>query len=92
MPPLPASIYGFSYMYDRTAAIGLLDAKPQTFGSVPMSLEAISEAGDVGARARLRVRVRLRLRARVRVRAFCPAGKAVCALDAELTLALTPAA
>ena len=45
MPPLPASLYGFSYMYDRTAAIGLLDGKPQTFGSVPMSIEAISEAG-----------------------------------------------
>lgn len=45
MPPLPASIYGFSYMYDRTAAIGLLDSKPQTFGSVPMTIEAIAEAG-----------------------------------------------
>ena len=35
--------------YDRTAAIGLLDSKPQTFGSVPMTIEAISEAGACGA-------------------------------------------
>jgi len=45
MPPLPASVYGFSYMYDRTAAVGLLDGTPRQFGSVPMSIEAISEAG-----------------------------------------------
>eukprot|EP00908_Phaeocystis_cordata_P015586 Transcript_26740.p1 GENE.Transcript_26740~~Transcript_26740.p1 ORF type:complete len:511 (+),score=190.37 Transcript_26740:162-1535(+) len=45
MPPLPASVYGFSYMYDRTAAIGLLDEHPQQFGSVQMSMEQIVAAG-----------------------------------------------
>lgn len=44
-PPLPGHFYGFSYMYDRTAAIGLLDSKPQVFGSAEMSIEQIAEAG-----------------------------------------------
>lgn len=46
-PPLPANFYGFSYMYDRTAAIGLLDSNPQVFGSAQMSIDQIAEAGKV---------------------------------------------
>ena len=43
-PQLPKSFYGFSYMFDRTAAIGLLDSKPTTFGSARMSREDIEHA------------------------------------------------
>ena len=46
MPPLPTTFYGFSYMYDRTAAIGLLDGKPLQFGSAQMSIDQISAAGE----------------------------------------------
>ena len=31
-PPLTQTFYGFSYMYDRTTAIGLLDGVPKVFG------------------------------------------------------------
>ena len=45
-PPLPPVFYGFSYMYDRTAAIGLLDGKPAVFGTQQMTTEAIAAAGE----------------------------------------------
>ena len=45
-PKLPSNFYGFSYMYDRTAAIGLLDGKPLQFGSAQMSIDQISAAGE----------------------------------------------
>ncbi|EOD28131.1 hypothetical protein EMIHUDRAFT_235054 [Emiliania huxleyi CCMP1516] len=35
---------GFSYMFDRTAAIGLLDQKPVTFGAAEMSRDDIERA------------------------------------------------
>ena len=44
-PPLPAVVYGFSYMYDRTAAIGLLDRKPAVFGEQSMSAADIEGGG-----------------------------------------------
>jgi len=44
-PPLPDSVYGFSYMYDRTAAIGLLDKQPAVFGEQSMSAVDIEAAG-----------------------------------------------
>jgi len=44
-PALPKTLYGFSYLYDRTAAIGLLDGKLQTFGSQQMSIADIERAG-----------------------------------------------
>jgi len=44
-PALPATFYGFSYLYDRTAAIGLLDGKPAQFGSVPASRSDIDHHG-----------------------------------------------
>ena len=44
-PKLPATFYGFSYLYDRTAAIGLLDGKMQAFGEQRMSLADIERAG-----------------------------------------------
>jgi len=43
-PPLPKRFYGFSYMFDRTAAIGLLDQKPVTFGAAEMSRDDIERA------------------------------------------------
>ena len=43
-PPLPSSFYGFSYLFDRTAAIGLLDGKPTTFGSAKMTRDDIEHA------------------------------------------------
>jgi hypothetical protein len=43
-PKLPKTFYGFSYLDDRTAAIGLLDGKPSTFGSVRMSRDDIEHA------------------------------------------------
>ena len=44
-PKLPGRVYGFSYLYDRTAAIGLLDGKMQTFGEQQMSIALIERAG-----------------------------------------------
>ena len=44
-PQLPQTFYGFSYLYDRTAAIGLLDGKQQQFGSQQMSVADIERAG-----------------------------------------------
>ena len=44
-PPLTAQFYGFSYLYDRTAAIGLLDGQPAQFGSAPMSRADIDVKG-----------------------------------------------
>ena len=44
-PALPKTFYGFSYLYDRTAAIGLLDGKQQPFGEQQMSLAEIERAG-----------------------------------------------
>jgi len=43
-PQLPKSFYGFSYMYDRTKAIGLLDGKPEVYGSASMSRDDIENA------------------------------------------------
>lgn len=43
-PPLPNSIFGFSYLYDRTRAIGLLDSDAQPFGAQNMSVEDIRKA------------------------------------------------
>ena len=45
-PALPASFNGFSYMYDRTTAIGLLDGVPKQFGSQVMSQQDIAHAGE----------------------------------------------
>ena len=36
-PPLTETFYGFSYMYDRTTAIGLLDGVPKVFGEQAIS-------------------------------------------------------
>ena len=44
-PKLPATFYGFSYLYDRTAAIGLLDGKMQAFGEQRMTIADIERAG-----------------------------------------------
>jgi len=44
-PALPRTLYGFSYLYDRTAAIGLLDGNQQTFGSQRMSVADIERSG-----------------------------------------------
>ena len=46
-PKLADRFYGFSYMYDRTAAIGLLDGQPRQFGSVAMSYNDIAAAGQL---------------------------------------------
>mmetsp|Transcript_26684 Transcript_26684/g.64355 ORF Transcript_26684/g.64355 Transcript_26684/m.64355 type:complete len:455 (-) Transcript_26684:374-1738(-) len=46
-PKLPADFKAFSYMYDRTAAIGLLDGVPKQLGSQVMSQEDIVHAGEV---------------------------------------------
>jgi len=43
-PRLPKTFYGFSYMYDRTKAIGLLDGKPEQFGTATMSRDDIERA------------------------------------------------
>jgi len=45
-PELPAEFKGFSYMYDRTTAIGLLDGVPKQFGSQAMSQADIAQAGE----------------------------------------------
>ena len=44
-PALPSTFYGFSYLYDRTAAIGLLDHNMQQFGEQKMSIADIERAG-----------------------------------------------
>ena len=45
-PELPSDFKGFSYMYDRTTAIGLLDGVPKQFGSQVMSQADIAQAGE----------------------------------------------
>lgn len=43
-PELPADIFGFSYLYDRTRAIGLLDGVIETFGTQHMTINDIERA------------------------------------------------
>jgi hypothetical protein len=43
-PDLPAQIFGFSYLFDRTRAIGLLDGVAEIFGTQTMSVEDIERA------------------------------------------------
>lgn len=43
-PKLPDKVVAFSYFYDRTAAIGLIDSKPKIYGRQEHSVAAISEA------------------------------------------------
>jgi hypothetical protein len=45
-PALPPVVYGFSYVYDRTAAIGLLDGKPAVYGSQTATLAQLERAGS----------------------------------------------
>lgn len=45
-PALPSSLFGFSYLYDRTSAIGLLGGAPQVFGVHTMSLEEVQRAAE----------------------------------------------
>lgn len=45
-PKLTSDFTGFSYMYDRTEAIGLLDGVPKQFGSRLMSQQEIVDAGE----------------------------------------------
>lgn len=40
-PPLTGDFVGFSYMYDRTKAIGLLDDSPQMYGEQKMTIPQI---------------------------------------------------
>ena len=42
---LPQTLYGFSYLYDRTAAIGLFDGKPAKYGATTKTLADINRAG-----------------------------------------------
>lgn len=44
-PKLPTTFYGFSYLYDRVAAIGLLDGKPAVYGSQVTTRADIERAG-----------------------------------------------
>ena len=44
-PALPKTFYGFSYLYDRVAAIGLLDGKPAQYGSQVVTLSELEKAG-----------------------------------------------
>eukprot|EP00929_Paragymnodinium_shiwhaense_P120819 TRINITY_DN92883_c0_g1_i1.p1 TRINITY_DN92883_c0_g1~~TRINITY_DN92883_c0_g1_i1.p1 ORF type:complete len:446 (-),score=70.22 TRINITY_DN92883_c0_g1_i1:32-1369(-) len=44
-PALPTNIFGFSYLYDRTGGIGLLDGDVQEFGVRNMTIDGIREAG-----------------------------------------------
>lgn len=44
---MPSTFHGFSYLYDRTGAIGLLDDKPATFGSQRMSGDDISDRAKI---------------------------------------------
>lgn len=43
-PELPSAIFGFSYLFDRTRAIGLLDGQVEMFGTQAMTLHDIHEA------------------------------------------------
>jgi len=43
-PALPKTIVGFSYLYDRTKAIGLIDEDPQEFGVSTVSVNDIWSA------------------------------------------------
>lgn len=43
---LPVRIFGFSYLYDRTSAIGLLDGKVQEFGIQSMTIQDIEKAAE----------------------------------------------
>jgi len=43
-PPMPASILGFSYIYDRTRGVGLLDGDCQLFGNQTASVAQLREA------------------------------------------------
>ena len=45
-PPLPAKMYGFSYLYDRTAAIGLLDGHPNEFGEQRVRIRELEHATE----------------------------------------------
>merc|ERR1712232_1501769 len=45
-PPLPASIFGFSYLFDRTRAIGLLDGAIETYGTQNMTINDIEQAAQ----------------------------------------------
>jgi hypothetical protein len=45
-PALPSTFYGFSYLYDRTAAIGLMDGKMQTYGSATYRISDMERAGE----------------------------------------------
>jgi len=45
-PELPASIFGFSYLYDRTRAIGLLDGQAEEFGIQKMTIADIEKAAQ----------------------------------------------
>lgn len=45
-PQLPSTFYGFSYLYDRTAAIGLLDGKPAQFGTQTARIADLLAAGE----------------------------------------------
>ena len=45
-PQLPSTFYGFSYLYDRTAAIGLLDGKPAQFGTQTARISDLLAAGE----------------------------------------------
>eukprot|EP00927_Polykrikos_kofoidii_P034168 TRINITY_DN29001_c0_g1_i1.p1 TRINITY_DN29001_c0_g1~~TRINITY_DN29001_c0_g1_i1.p1 ORF type:complete len:452 (-),score=83.51 TRINITY_DN29001_c0_g1_i1:17-1372(-) len=43
-PALPASLFGFSYLFDRTRAIGLLDGKVEEYGVQNMTVNDIRQA------------------------------------------------
>ena len=45
-PSLPSTFYGFSYLYDRTAAIGLMDGNMQTYGSATYRISDMERAGE----------------------------------------------
>lgn len=44
-PKLPSTFYGFSYMYDRTAAIGLIDGKPKMYRRRALLAPRLGEVG-----------------------------------------------
>merc|ERR1719197_714556 len=44
-PALPKRFYGFSYLYDRVAAIGLIDGKPAQFGHQVVTLAELQREG-----------------------------------------------
>lgn len=45
-PKLPDTFYGFSYLYDRTAAIGLLDGHIHEFGETQVTIDGIEHAAE----------------------------------------------